>query len=678
MSRGCVVRMSTGERTRPQRTDIAISFTLFALGAIVVFAATSRMDPRLLSPGAMDLWFEADAPRVFENLVDRWSNFSRAKVHPLFGLLAFPPVLILRKLLGFQAQTAVHLLLGLTAGTWLALFFVIFRLIGCPRLDALIFTLLAATSSCAMFWFVIPETHPLASLTILFAIGLVALSMHRRIPALLNAAVSAATLGITVTNWMIGAASTLVRRPWRETLQVTINAFAVVCVLWAIARHFMPSTLFFLGNPPETGHILAPEARGPARVAISFFLHSMVMPAIAVVDRPGSGDWPIMLVQPSSPGSAGVWDIASLVLWLLLIGAGLYALFRVRSHNRLRLFLALTLAGQLALHLLFGNETFLYAPNFLPLLITMTAVATLTPLRPAVLATASLLVVTNVFNNGAQWRRADGFMRAFQPFQHDEVVARKARPEGPWPDARQTQRMALPGTRSFETGAWFPGGSFSPGLSQFSVALWGLDDAGRRTFSSDVPRPEVTTQVTRGADETATAIDVQAPEYRAQWKPAGRRRWRLDLQLPRAERIALMVRSVGPQTGPVRRLEWDGGRLHINERWIIRADSGVAAVALLDEDAPDWAVARSAARRLFVIGGWGAARLELSAPGSYTFFVSDEDPEGPVDRLLTMLPGDAVNGNNNAAAAAESWLGADSATVPPGGRDTLPRRSPHR
>jgi len=52
-------------------------------------------------------------------------------------------------------------------------------------------------------------------------------------------------------------------------------------------------------------------------------------------------------------------------------------LFSTRKHLRLRVVLGLTILGQLALHTVYGNETFLYTLNFLPLLVVLAALSTL-------------------------------------------------------------------------------------------------------------------------------------------------------------------------------------------------------------------------------------------------------------------------------------------------------------
>ncbi len=68
--------------------------------------------------------------------------------------------------------------------------------------------------------------------------------------------------------------------------------------------------------------------------------------------------------------------------------------------------LALSILGQIALHLLYGDETFLYALDWLPLFVTAAALATLTRWRPVVLAVAAVFWSRLGIHNGRELRAA--------------------------------------------------------------------------------------------------------------------------------------------------------------------------------------------------------------------------------------------------------------------------------
>ena len=610
----------------------------FVLVAMITWGASGFVDARLLEHQTVDVWFEADIARVVENMSERWSDHYRAQVHPILALVVLPFVYAVRRVLSLETWTSIRVVLSLTAGLWAIGLFAVLRLTGFRRPDASVFTLLGVTSAGAVFWFGVPETHIVGSLTILLALLVVAVSARRQIPAFVEVAVGVATLGVTVTNWMAGIIASWSHRSWRQTLQISANAFALTVLLWAVGKKLAPSSTFFLGNPPEPAALLSPEALGPARVVSSFLMHTVVMPAIAIVDRPGAGQWPILAVQPSSPGSGGALSLLSTVLWGALLLVGVWSLWRAREHRSMRLFVACFLAGQLALHLLYGSETFLYAPNFLPVLIVLSAFGAMSPLRRVVVPVALLLVVTNAINNGSQWWRASRFLSDNARYQHDPRVARAERPEYPWPDAAHFTPIRETGARVVDQVYVSAGGSFSPGMDQFTISLWARDEDGRILANSDetLPSPADTTQ------RVATGVEplglIQTAYYDISWQPDGPRKYRMQLTARNNARISLVVRGIGARPAPVRNLTWDGSRLTINRRWAIEGDSDTMMAFLGDEKSPEWQNACPSVCAIQVPDGWAAARLEFSVRERHTLVVRDLEPERSIDRLLGVIP----------------------------------------
>jgi len=179
-----------------------------------------------------------------------------------------------------------------------------------------------------------------------------------------------------------------------------------VAALWTVQLLVIPHTPFFLSRHLlDSDFILHPGSGGPVHVLASFFSHTMVMPEI-VVRSTTDPVWVGMVTQSSAPGSAGVWGVVALFLWVILLGAGFLALVRLRSHTLLRQVLGATLPLQIVLHLIYGSETFLHSLHFAPLLLTLAALATLTPWRRPVLGLTAALLVAGTINNAQQLRKA--------------------------------------------------------------------------------------------------------------------------------------------------------------------------------------------------------------------------------------------------------------------------------
>jgi hypothetical protein len=81
------------------------------------------------------------------------------------------------------------------------------------------------------------------------------------------------------------------------------------------------------------------------------------------------------------------------------LAIGFWALLIIQLHTRFRVALALSLIGQVGLYLAYGNETFLYALNWIPLFVTAAALATLTRARSIVLAFALVFIITAGIHN---------------------------------------------------------------------------------------------------------------------------------------------------------------------------------------------------------------------------------------------------------------------------------------
>jgi hypothetical protein len=101
-------------------------------------------------------------------------------------------------------------------------------------------------------------------------------------------------------------------------------------------------------------------------------------------------------IQGSGGGSATPFGLISLALWGPLLGVGLWSLLKSKQ---MRFVLGFGLLGQLALHLLYGAEIFLYAAHYGPLLVAVAALGTLTRFRKLVLTGTAALIVCVAINN---------------------------------------------------------------------------------------------------------------------------------------------------------------------------------------------------------------------------------------------------------------------------------------
>lgn len=404
--------------------DILLIVVLALAAGFASYQGAQLINPRmLLDKQTTDVWFHSDATRVFDDMTIYEIDHNRTNVHPLFLLIAFPPVYLL-KTLSLEPITAVRIVIAIVAALWISSLFVLLRLIGCRRFDAALFGILGATSAAAVFWFVLPETYPFGSLSILLALNLVALTQHRYVSQLWYVLISALTLSLTVTNWMVGIFATIVNHRRKQSLLITLKAFCLVLVLVVVQKVIFPtSNAGFLKVIPTIQNEAADtvelgsgsETGVPLQVVKSFVLDTIVMPDIKLVENLKFSNWSRMTVQTSPPGSGSLWGHVAVVLWAALLGLGLWGFVSNTKHLRLRFVVGLSLFGQLALHAVYGLETFLYSLHFLPLLVVLAAFSTLTRARLLALVLAGAVVLSAGVNNGLQFSKFTEFSHGQGP-----------------------------------------------------------------------------------------------------------------------------------------------------------------------------------------------------------------------------------------------------------------------
>ncbi|GAA4359377.1 hypothetical protein GCM10023165_55380 [Variovorax defluvii] len=353
--------------------DVLLAALLCVL-ALAVLATLTRQLPAALfaREQGLDAWFQADMPRVLANMVDAGSNHYRTKVHPIASILIHPVVGGLRLLWpGTDLQAGMRFI-GIVAVLWICGFYALARLLGCGRFATACFSLMAIGSAGFLFWFSVPETYAPGSLTLLAVLLAAALAARRPVSDRLIVDVSIASLAITVTNWVAGLALALVERPWRRALGLSAVAFAVVAVLTVPQRLFYSyAKFFFLGSREELDYMNLQASGTWLHRLAGMFWSTFSLPELQALPADEVQRLPQLSVQLSSPASGGWIGMAALGLWTLLLLAGAWGLARSPAWRRFGAVLGLTLGAQVLLHLVYGEETFLYAAHFLPLLMAV-------------------------------------------------------------------------------------------------------------------------------------------------------------------------------------------------------------------------------------------------------------------------------------------------------------------
>lgn len=357
---------------------------------------------RVGSVQTSDMWFDADIPRAACMMFDRLApQHQVSDKHPLLPAALHLPAFVLGSVTDMSAVATIRIVAAIAGGVWTMVCYWWLRLLGSSTMIALAFAALASASASAVFWSAVPEAHIVAASTLLLPLIAAAHPRIRQSATLMTIA-SAASLSITVTGWMSGVAAAWRRFGWRYGTQVLANALAAVSLLWVVQALWFPQSTFFLGRWDVGDDLSVPRFTDLLATLAAIFSHSIVMPAFTISGEPGQAT--ILSVQQSLPGTTGPIGVGATVCWAVMLGWGARQLLRGTDANRD--LLVVVLCGQVALHLVFGDETFLFSPSFVPLLIGVASFAARGRNQPAVVVAVLLLTVSAGLNNARQFERA--------------------------------------------------------------------------------------------------------------------------------------------------------------------------------------------------------------------------------------------------------------------------------
>jgi hypothetical protein len=425
------------------RPDTLCVLTLAIIGAAVSACALAQLNERLYLLENQDLWFQADAPRTFANLIQRngqlpnfgrsqtivhpWLSFlterdgqvpnlshARTIVHPLFSLI-FYPLCQLVMALGVEPLAAAKTLVVAAAALTTAFFYLALRNLGLAMTAAAAFSLALIASATFIHWFAIVDTYAFGALSI--ALMLYVLTRPKPVGALTWVLSSAATFAVTITNWSFGIAATFFRLPRREFIRISALALAVVVPLSFAQKLIFPSSRLFF-DPRIVGEVrfvgAYEEIRGtgewqPLANLRSMLLFSAVAPTPMRVELREQGVVKTVVSnQKSSLGGYGPGGIAAAALWAVVLGLGLRGLWGAAVSRRPGVALALGAfgAGQVALHLVYGSITFLYAAHYFPAFMAIAAFGALTSAGLLAALPAAAFAVLAGYNNWHQFVQA--------------------------------------------------------------------------------------------------------------------------------------------------------------------------------------------------------------------------------------------------------------------------------
>jgi hypothetical protein len=389
--------------------DRLVLLALSLLAMSISAWGLSQLDERLYRLGGIDVYFHADTHRVLDVMTFFGAAArDRDSVHPLFSLLSYPIAKALI-LLGLTPVIAAKTLIGLAAGASAALFYRALRHLTLPIYAAALFTAAFIFSATFVYWFAVVETYAFAAVSICWMLAI--LARVQATPAIVWILASAFTLSVTVTNWMLALAAAFFRLSFLRSLAMSAAALALVIALALVQVAVFPTSKLFFSTTAiafEWRYTqIAQEEIGkdpwkPADNLQSFLIYGAVSPGHKPALGPAQG-----ITNVGLP----LWEVLKahglpIALWLSLLIAGTWGIVSNSKLWPVGAALGAFIAGQAALHSVYGEVTFLYAAHFFPALLCVAACAYFAPARRLWLAVAVLLLVIGGAANIQQFKAA--------------------------------------------------------------------------------------------------------------------------------------------------------------------------------------------------------------------------------------------------------------------------------
>ena len=287
-----------------------------------------------------------------------------------------------------------------------ALLYLVLRRMGLARLAATMGSLAFVASATYLHWFGIVETYAASSLT---AIGATYLFLRRPVPSTGTTILATiVSMSMVVTNWTLGIALAATRLPLTRFLRLMLIT-ALLCVALSLVQHriFPQAGEFFRRYAIEAeesfmvgGEIKPAPGETPhwAQALRGIVVTAAVAPQPYFDTLPKSGK-KVLNNQKSDWQSYDILGGIALGAWGLMLTLSTLTLLAERRITPTVLALAGFMLGQVVLHTVYGDITFLYAADFFVVLMVLACQGALGSWRHLHMAAMALFIVTAALAN---------------------------------------------------------------------------------------------------------------------------------------------------------------------------------------------------------------------------------------------------------------------------------------
>lgn len=344
--------------------DFFISFILFIVIASFCLIRFETIDFSYISNGR-NVWFQSDSRRYFRAIDDRKFDHSRSNVHPAFssiGYLAVKPF----TMVGLEKEAVVKIFYSFLGGLWVLMIFHISRKV-LDVLDSTLLCFFCFSTATFQFSHFLIETFLLGSISLLVAFNLgfsksKASINLKKYKGVLVIFISGC---ITITNSMLGLIILKNNLSLKEILRTLLLSSCIFLLLSLFQNLIFNESLFIFNLLGEREWVLHDMSGSFFDKLLVFFSYSISLPKTLFLDNPQEKFFPMISVQKL--GFAGLLNFSGLVsfFFLSLVTISFFKACRLKEDKFIRTIL-IFLGFQLGLHLLYGDETFLYSFHWIP------------------------------------------------------------------------------------------------------------------------------------------------------------------------------------------------------------------------------------------------------------------------------------------------------------------------
>jgi len=369
------------------------SFTIFTTLGLGFYAAEKS------NAWIQNTWYEGDLNTVYESMTS-FNRHDRTMRHPLQSILTLGPVYALH-VVGIPRTIGAGIVVAMGAASWTLSMYVLLRVLTFPRLDSALITILGICTASNMFWCGVPESFVFGGATIMATLAIFGVCvnthcMRNWILVFLNVL----SLSITTTNWMTGIVITWLAKGSRQSVQIVANGLVVTTLLWAVQARTIPGIEYFL-KPSEwdRNYVFNERAGTPLNRLNVLLLYSAAMPK----PLPRVAFWDdgkiILSVQKIPLLHGSIWHLCLVAAWAALLIAGAVLVAMNLRTSRVLQAVVIVLTLQLGLHMIYGDELFLFTMHTAGLLIILVAYVCKTRARSVCLVCLTSLALALYINN---------------------------------------------------------------------------------------------------------------------------------------------------------------------------------------------------------------------------------------------------------------------------------------